>query len=158
MRDMADKAAGDDLRLLSIAYIEYLLTDNRQATHLLEREPRILVRSVGSLAWFLMDAVVIPAENGICWDDGWVSVDFRARTDPHFKANLLRRGRYRRLASGYALRRKHRLRRAAQDCVDMLCVAHISKYGRTRQVTREEAALEMVRHFRERFFHSGDGH
>ncbi|MFH9731838.1 hypothetical protein [Streptomyces sp. NPDC017260] len=153
---MVDQTSGDDMRLLSFAYVESLLNEDKGAARYLERDSKLMVRSVGGLAFFLMDAVVIPVENGIGWTDGWVEVDFKARIDPGFKANLIRRGQYRRLARGFTVRPKRRLRRAARECVDMLCVAFLVEHGKERSATRREAALEMVGHFRERLCHSGD--
>lgn len=156
MLDMADQQTEDDMRLLSFAYVESLMKEDSHAARYLERDARHMARCVGALAWFLMDAVVIPVENGIGWQESWVTVDSRRRTDPEFRANLFRRGRYRRLAHGITIRPKRRLRRAARDCVDMLCAAYIVEYGRERSSTRRDAALEMVGFFRERLCHSSD--
>ena len=156
MLDMADQQTEDDMRLLSFAYVEALLNEDSVATKYLERDGRHMARCVGALAWFLMDAVVIPAENGVAWQESWITVDFRRRTDPEFRANLFRRGRYRRLAHGITLRPKWRLRRAARDSVDMLCAAYLMEYGRERSATKRDAALEMVGFFRKRLCHSSD--
>jgi hypothetical protein len=156
MLGMADEQPGDDMRLLCLAYIESLVREDSPNTEYLERDSRVMARSMGRLAWYLMDAAVIPLENGVNWRDGWVEVDFRSRTDPRFKANLTRRGRYRRMAKGYTLRPRHRLRHTAVACMDMLCAAYVLKYGRRPDVTHREAVLEMLAYFRRRFCQMGD--
>lgn len=156
MPDLTEQRSGDDPRLLSFAYVQALVEEDEGARRFLEKDARWTAKCVGGLAYFLMDLVVIPVENGVGWRDGWVEVDFKARSDPEFKANLFRRNRYRRLALGFTVRPRRRLRRTARDCVDMLYLAHLSKHGRDSDVPPCQAVLDMVAHFRDRLSHLGD--
>ncbi|MEV5264792.1 hypothetical protein [Streptomyces werraensis] len=155
MPNSTQQRLGDDMRLLSFAYVQALVQEDEEARRFLERDSRWMAKCVAGLAFFLMDLVVIPVENGVDWRDGWVEVDFKARSDPKFRANLFRRGRYRRLAMGATVRPKRRLRRTARDCVDMLYLAHLSKHGRDSEVPPPQAVLDMLAYFRERFIHLG---
>ncbi|MFC9505440.1 hypothetical protein [Streptomyces sp. NPDC057002] len=153
---MVEDKSGDDARLLSLAYVEFFAKGDRKSMRLMERDARLMARLMGNFALFLMDAVVIPVQHGISWTDGWVEVDYRSRTDPEFKATLIRRGRYRRLAKGYTLRPKRRLRRTARDAAGMLCMAWVAEYGEDRSVSPADAVVEMLGDLRPRFCQTGD--
>lgn len=156
MRNMVDEQHGDDMRLLGIAYLEFFAKDDKENMRLLERDRRLIARSVGSFAFFLMDSVYIPDRHGIAWTQGWVEVDFRKRTDPEFAATLYRRGRYRRMSQGLVLFPRRHLRKVTHDVARMLCVAYISEAPSEEPVKAREAILYMLQGLRERFCHTGD--
>ncbi|MEV7902137.1 hypothetical protein [Streptomyces anulatus] len=153
---MVDEQPDNDMRLLAIAYLEFFAKNDKASMRLLERDRRLIVRSVGAFGWFLMDAVVIPTKHGVGWADGWVEVDFRSRTDPAFAATLLRRNAYRRLARGRVVCTRHNLRKATCEVAAMLCMAYAAEAGLAQSVSAREAMLHTLHELRSRFGHASD--
>ncbi|MGW3860669.1 hypothetical protein ACWEDZ_04205 [Streptomyces sp. NPDC005047] len=156
---MAENTGGDDKRLLALAYVEFWAKRDTASMRLMERDARRLVRSIGAFGFLLMDLVVIPAQHGVGWQDGWVEVDFRRRTDPELRASFIKRSRWMRVARGGTLLPRRRLRRNVHEIAAMLCMAYAAAHPtREESVTVEAAIVEMLGYFRERFCHSGDAH
>lgn len=146
------------MRLLAIAYLEFFVKGDTENLRLLERDRRLIARAVGGFAFFLMDAVVIPARHGIAWTESWVEVDFRRRTDPEFAATMSVRRRYRLLAQGRGLFLQRRLRKTTHDVASMLCVAYAAEPDRDEQAKARDAILHMLRGLKRRFGHTSDAH
>lgn len=155
MLSMGNDNAGDDLRLLGLAYVEFLAKGDRASLRLLERDKRRVGRAVSGIAVYLMDAILIPVQHEIVWQTSWVEVDFRRRTEPELAVTLAIRDRYRRHARGLVLLPRRHLRKNAEDIMRMLGMAYLFE-ERDEDVTARDAILTMLYELREKFCHSGD--
>lgn len=130
MRDMMEAVSvGSDWRLLSCAYVKFLVTRDHQNRRLLERHPMDLSVSVGRLAFTVIDEVYFPYAFGVETDSSYRAVDSLRRTNPEFGAAWVRRHRYRRQGLGLTLRHIQRSRHVGADIARMLCAssAHLHR-------------------------------
>lgn len=114
---------GTDWRLLSCAYVKFLITRDIANQRLLECQPFDLSVSVGRLAFATTEEVFFPSVFGVDTGCSYRAVENLRRHDPDFGAAWFRRGCYRRQGKGLTLRPVQRSRRVAADVARMLCAS-----------------------------------